>query len=388
MGPGVGLEVGNSIYFDMPPNQFAYWNTDDAGQQMVRALIHSGHIDCLHSYGDLAETREHAVRAIDELERYDCRIEVWVDHAVAPTNFGSYLTCGEGDVPGSRAYHADVSRAFGIRYVWRGCTTGLLGQDAPIDSLLFIRMLEPRSLFVSARALAKEYVKVCLGHVKHPRWQMHAANSTYRLSSLRDGQRVWEFVREDPYFGGQSRVDKGDSIGRVLTQKNLDMLVRRKAVWLHYTHLGKVRNPDVPFGEPAVRALRLLASYHHSGKIFVATTHRLLQYLTVRDNLKYRTERKGDLLVVTISGLDDPVRGVHVPSMAELQGITFEAEGERSIQLRISGCRSAVPSTTTTSGGKTYVSIPWRPLVFPDLWRTTRITRSCRAWRPAIGRAL
>ncbi len=31
MGPGVGLEVGNSVYFDMPPNQFAYWNTDDAG---------------------------------------------------------------------------------------------------------------------------------------------------------------------------------------------------------------------------------------------------------------------------------------------------------------------------------------------------------------------
>ena len=24
MGPGVGLEVGNSIYFDMPPDQFAY----------------------------------------------------------------------------------------------------------------------------------------------------------------------------------------------------------------------------------------------------------------------------------------------------------------------------------------------------------------------------
>ncbi|MCU0917487.1 MAG: hypothetical protein MUC88_23415, partial [Planctomycetes bacterium] len=39
MGPGVGLEVGNSIYFDMPPDQFAYWNTDDAGRHMVRALI-------------------------------------------------------------------------------------------------------------------------------------------------------------------------------------------------------------------------------------------------------------------------------------------------------------------------------------------------------------
>ena len=39
------------FYFDMPPDQFAYWNTDDAGREMVRALIRSGHIDCFHSFG-------------------------------------------------------------------------------------------------------------------------------------------------------------------------------------------------------------------------------------------------------------------------------------------------------------------------------------------------
>ena len=49
MGVGVGLEVGNTIYFDMPPSQFAYWNTDDEGRAMVRALIASGHVDCLPS---------------------------------------------------------------------------------------------------------------------------------------------------------------------------------------------------------------------------------------------------------------------------------------------------------------------------------------------------
>ena len=75
MGPGVGLEVGNTIYFDMPPDQFAYWNTDDAGRAMIQALIRSGHIDCFHSFGDLARTRGHAGRALDELARHDCRLE-------------------------------------------------------------------------------------------------------------------------------------------------------------------------------------------------------------------------------------------------------------------------------------------------------------------------
>ncbi|MFQ5494518.1 MAG: hypothetical protein ACE5EX_03975 [Phycisphaerae bacterium] len=66
---GLGLEVGNTIYFDMPPDQFSYWGTDDAGREMVRNLIHSGHIDCLHSFGDLATTRAHAQRALEELAR-------------------------------------------------------------------------------------------------------------------------------------------------------------------------------------------------------------------------------------------------------------------------------------------------------------------------------
>jgi hypothetical protein len=81
MGPGVGLEVGNSIFFDMPPAEFAYWNTDDAGREMVRTLIRSGHIDVLHSYGDLARTRADAERALAELDRHALHLPVWVDHA-------------------------------------------------------------------------------------------------------------------------------------------------------------------------------------------------------------------------------------------------------------------------------------------------------------------
>src|SRR5687767_7355939 len=63
-GPGVDLEIGNSLYFDMAPDQVAYWNTDDRGRAMFRSLIQSGHIDCLHSFGDLADTRQHAARAL------------------------------------------------------------------------------------------------------------------------------------------------------------------------------------------------------------------------------------------------------------------------------------------------------------------------------------
>ena len=367
MGPGVDLEVGNSIYFDMRPAQFAYWNTDDAGRRMVQTLIKSGYIDCLHSYGDLAETRECAGRAIDELERHNCKLEVWVDHSKSPTNFGPDIMYGYGDIPNSRAYHADISIAYGIRYVWRGRTTGLLGQNASVHPLLFARMFECRNPLISGKTLAKEAVKVLLGHMKHARWQMHASNTVYRLSNLRDGHLVWEFLRADPYFGGQSSVDTGELIGRVLTKRNLDMLVRRKAVWIHYTHLGKVKNSRVPFGEPTQKAFRLLASYYSDGRILVTTTHRLLRYLTMRDCIQYRAESKGDVLVITIDAIDDPIKGTRLPSLEELQGITFEVEGIRAVELRLSSSAISITSKIEHSNGKTYVSIPWQPLVFPDI---------------------
>src|SRR4030095_12677996 len=97
MGEGVGLEVGNTIYFDMPPDEFAYWNTDDAGREMIRALITSGHIDCLHSYGDLATTRAHAAKVLNELSQHSLSLKVWIDHRVAPTNLGADIMRGHGD---------------------------------------------------------------------------------------------------------------------------------------------------------------------------------------------------------------------------------------------------------------------------------------------------
>src|SRR5690606_39235575 len=105
------------------------------------------------------------------------------------------LMCGEGDVRSSAAYHADLALAYGIRYVWRGRTSGITGQDAPIGISGLAGMLHPVHPLSSARAMLKEGVKICLGRRRHPRWEMYAANRVLRVSTLRDGQRVWEFLR-------------------------------------------------------------------------------------------------------------------------------------------------------------------------------------------------
>ena len=71
MGHGVGLEVGNSIHFRAIPPQFSYWDTDDVGRAMIHELIHSGHIDCLHSFGERVFTRDEAKKARELVRRIE-----------------------------------------------------------------------------------------------------------------------------------------------------------------------------------------------------------------------------------------------------------------------------------------------------------------------------
>lgn len=275
MGPGVGLEVGNTIYFDMAPQHFSYWNASDCEREKIRTLIHSGHIDCLHSYGDLAMTRAHVGRALDEMVKYDCRIPVWVDHAVAPTNFGSDIMRGHGDEPDHPAYHADLTMSYGIRHVWRGRTSSVIGQDRPFC----LRSIgSARHPLDSVRTLGKEAVKQILARNGHTKYWPHAGNPLVVETLLRDGQPIREFVRCNPSWGGVSCHDRGDGIHEVLTRRFLDRLVARKAPCILYTHLGKLERGRTrrQFQPVVVKAFRLLAEFQQNGKLQVTTTARLL----------------------------------------------------------------------------------------------------------------
>jgi hypothetical protein len=277
MGPGVNLEVGNTIYFDMPPGQFSYWNTDERGREMIHALIRSGHIDCLHSFGDLARTRAAAARALDNLARNDCWLKVWVDHAVAPTNFGDDIMQGHGDEEGHAAYHADLSFGYGIKYIWCGRVTSVIGQDQPLSMRGIADWKHPLG---STRTILKECSKQFLARVGSTKYAMHRQNRLVRKRVLRDRSTAWEFMRCNPYWNGLGAgSDTGYGIADVLTRRFLDRLVERGSSSILYTHLGKLSS-DSPrsFNPRTVAAFRLLAEYYHAGKILVTTTRRLLDH--------------------------------------------------------------------------------------------------------------
>ena len=364
MGPGVGLEVGNSIYFDMHPDQFAYWNTDDAGREMVRTLIRSGHIDCLHSYGDLATTRKDAARALDELDRHDCKIEVWIDHGIAATNFDSTIMQGHGDEIGHDAYHADLTLDYGVKYVWRARVTSVIGQDIPRDLNGVFNWTHPVK---SGRTLFKEAVKGRLARRGDHKYAMHGPNETLRRTVLRDDSPVYEFLRCNPHWGGVDFHEQGRYIGEALTDRMLDRLINREGTCVLYTHLGKNCDPDIPFGKTAVEGLHRLAKAFQTGSVLVTTTRRLLVYGRAKREITFDSaqDRRGlriDLDTREARSYVGPL------SASDLCGLTFYVPEPQATRMTIDGQQVRnLQRNAADHTGRPSVSLPWPALEFPAI---------------------
>ena len=357
-GPGVGLEVGNTIYFDMPASQFSYWNADEAARENIRALIQSGHIDCLHSFGDLASTRGHAGRALDELARHACALKVWIDHAVAPSNFGADIMRGSGDVEGSPAYHADLTCAFGIEYVWRGRVTSVIGQAVPRRLGGIAQAQHP---LASGITVGKEAVKGMLARTGHAKYTPHAVNDVLWDATLRSGQPVTEFLRSNPSWAGISVHETADGLGEVLTSGFLRRLVARRGACVLYTHLGKISGAGRTLNAPTRRALDLLAEAHASGDVLVTTTRRLLDLCRARRAVSWTTMAAGGGLRINLS-----TAALGSVDQRPLDGLTFYVDEPTRTSLVVdAGQGRSLRINPPDDSGRASVSLAWPRLAFP-----------------------
>lgn len=356
MGPGLGLDVGNSIYFDMPPGQLSWWNADAAGRDLLAAMIRSGHIDCLHSFGDLAADRRAVQRSLDDLVRRNCRLEVWVDHARAPTNFGADIMCGRGDVKGDNAYHADLTLGLGIQYVWRGRVTSVCGQQVPWR---LGGLFSPRHPLRSAVTSAKETAKHALGWLGSRKYAPHRLNRLLWPATLRDGQHCYEFLRCNPHWGGVSSGETGRQIGEVLTPTMIARLLARGGMSVLYTHLGKVDDPRRPFCPQAVAALRRLAEAHYSGRLLVTTTRRLLGFGRAMIECRPVFMARDDSIVIDVGAPDD------LPDR-DLAGLAFVVPRHCKVTL-VRGSRplAAVLRDAPGRTGCAVATIPWPRMELP-----------------------
>lgn len=337
MGEGVGLEIGNSFVMYAPPTcAFSYFSGNPGNAQIIGKFIKAGYIDFMHSYGEKADfTRKDAIKAIEELSKNGYKVDVWVDHAKTPDNLGDDTTFGLGDHPGSIAYHSDLTLAYGIKFVWLGRITTIIGQSVPISLKTFSSIYDSRHPVPSLINMGKEFAKNVLAVFGNKKYGMHKSYDLIRIAKLDDGQKAYEFLRFDNYWKGIATGATSKRLAYVISKRTLDRLKEINGYMIVYTHLGKNSDCSQVIAKETQIALRDLASGYEKGNIYVTTTSKLLNYYLNHKYLNWSYETKGDEIIITISSVEDPVFGSFVPTIQDLQGITFYVPNKDKTRIYI-----------------------------------------------------
>ena len=357
LGKGVGLEVGNTIYFDMPEHNFSYTNTDDDGRQKIHQLIDSGHIDCLHSFGDFVNDRALIEKHWNAIQAGKRKIEVWVDHAQAPTNLDNDIMQGQGAEVGKPAYHSDLTVQSGmLAFIWKGRVTSCVAQNAKRS---YQALFNKKQIKASLKTIALEFAKGWFAILGNTKYAMHKDNKVLRKSKLVDGTEVNEFMRCNPSWGGVSCFDQARGIHHVLTKEVLDTLVKKQGCSVLYSHLGKVYSTSEPFHQCTKQAFELLASYRKNKKILTTTTRRLLGYNRTVAELSF---------IIKKVNTETQIHLTTAYQGEDLNGLTWYVNNALKTKLYINNVIYKNLKINSIDGsGQDSVSIPWVPLSLPKL---------------------
>lgn len=362
LGPGLGLEVGNSFWFFNATRrpQLAYFagdgRTPTPFAEHCRQFWRSGHVDTLHTYGNFDAggfQRHYAETAVEELARQGVQIPVWVNHGTRLNhqNVGPYPAF-EGAVPGHPAYHMDLTRSSGFRYFWIGRMSHVPGQDAR-------RTLSVRSKNILQYVLKKTRYRSL---VDSPLFDLK--NRLILPVDFQDGSQGWEFQRWVNAWGEVKTLDSRD-FGRQLRPANLRALIRNEGFLIIYTHFCE--NLDLEAGlTPALRAnLANLQRLAIGGRLLVTTTSRLLRFREASAYLEYAVKQHdGEISIELHDELATPI-GTSTISLEDLQGLTFYTDNPDQAHIRFKGQPVPHAHNPPDHTGRRSISIPWVPLEYP-----------------------
>ena len=322
MGEGLGLEIGNSFYpVRNDHGVFALISQNPADREVIIDLIKLGYMDTIHSF-NTAKNRKEIYEIVKFLQENECKLDVWVNHSIAPSNIGPQKS-NLGDKVDSDYYHTDFSiKTLGYKFVWMYEVTTIIGQGRPLNMRSFFSSLDKKHFFQSMyENVFKEICKYFLSYI-YWKYADRKYNDLIYPVQIADGQWVFKFIRCEAFYKGPEPGDNSAGLASTLREGIFNELKSAQGYMIVITHLGK--NAGYPYiSTETQKALRLLEREYRTGEIYVTTTSKLLKYYVNSQYLKWNVKIENGGKYIQIEEITDPVRGSFIPSVDDLRGITF-----------------------------------------------------------------
>lgn len=339
----LGLESGFSYWcFGDMEKTWCLFDDADRPSQYARAAFHlarSGLLDTLHSFGGATDgkgtviNRKRMKRALAQLADAGIQTRVYSNHGCEldiQNVGGDWAVYQEGDVPGSPAYHTDLTIDHGMRFFWTDI-------DYDNDNTVF--------------AIAQDDKRPPL----------------FAAQNCRDGSRILRFRRHRGHLPHAPHAGTfADQIQTVLSRPIEGYSVL-------YQHFGVLRNGDgevmqnrSPYFDAAgMEAWEKLAELQKNGSVLVTTTERLLTHALLMASRPWRVmDRKGGMHVRFSDHID--FEGIRVPLWeSDLAGWMIAVETDQHLQAEFKG--KPLPVQEITVDGKRYAGFPWQPLPVLDI---------------------
>jgi hypothetical protein len=334
MNEEVGIRFTNTFFPFHDQRKFSMLSGSSDDKKIIIDHIKKGMIDAIHSFGEKKDfTRKDALLALKDLKENDCKLEVWIDHAESNSNFCKYRYFGKGDIPGSPEYHFDLTKKYGVKFIWTERLTNLIGQAVPLRLKSILGIYDTAFPIHSMVNMAKTTAKVLLDYLGYRKYNYFKNNVLINISTMRDGQKIYEFIRFNNYYKGASIGDTFEELAYIISKRVLDKLKKEGGYSIAYVHLGKKYSLESSSGKKSAAALRNLKNEYECGNIYVDSASNILNYYLNTTYLNWSSEMKNGRYNICIKSINDPIFGKYIPKLEQLSNITYYVPGSVKVFL-------------------------------------------------------
>ncbi len=336
MNKEVGINFTNTFFPFHDQGDFSLFSGSVEDKTAILKYIKDGVIDAIHSYGERkCFSRQDALKVLEELKRNNCCLKIWIDHAESPSNFCKYRFPGKGDLTAEKEYHADLTKDYGIKFIWTERLTNIIGQDTSLSLAALWQIYNRNEPVKSFVQLSKTLIKIILSFCGNVKYDFYKSNTLVRIATLADKQKVYEFIRYNNSFQEPRNAKRSSfsELYRIINDRMLSYLKKVCGYSIVYAHLGKDFDLNSEDGKKSAAALYSLKKESDEGNIYVASTTKILNYYITHKYLKWSCKKDNQGYNIYIDAVNDPISGSYMPSLEQLEGITFYIPDDSSVHI-------------------------------------------------------